>query len=105
MLVSFPFTDLSSAKVRPAAVVAQPIGDDVILAFITSRAESVDPRAAHMLRPEDPDFAATGLRAASTIRLNKLATLHRRVVRRRLGQLSPSSRGHVSEALRYVFEL
>jgi mRNA interferase MazF len=91
--------------VRPAAVVAPPIGDDVILAFITSRAESVDPLTAHVLRPEDPDFAATGLRVSSTIRLNKLATLHRRVVRRRLGELSPSARGSVSDALRYVFEL
>lgn len=81
------------------------MGEDLIVAFITSRTESLDPRAAHALRPEDPEFAATGLRVASTIRLNKLATVSRSLMRRRLGQLSLSARGRVSDALRYVFEL
>lgn len=105
MLVAFPFTHLSSATVRPAALVARPIGEELILAFITSRGESADPRAEHVLRAKDPDFATTGLRMTSTLRLNKLATLHRTLVRRRLGRLSPSAEERVSNALRYVFGL
>lgn len=103
--MAFPFTDLSGTGVRPALLVGRPAGDDVIVAFITSRLQSLDPRAEHVLTPADPGFAATGLRVPSMIRLNKLATLHRRVVRRRLGGLPPGDRAAVSSALRYVFEL
>ena len=105
MLLAFPLTDLSSAKVRPAAVVSRPIGEDVVLAFISSRLESVDRLAEHVISPEDAGFTDTGLRTASIVRLNKLATLHHGLVRRRLGRLSSSSRSAVAEALRYVFEL
>ena len=90
---------------RPAAGVARPIGDDGILGFITSHLETMDPRAEHLLQPKDREFAGTGLRAASILRLNKLATLHRALVRRRLGRLSASSRERVADALRYVFGL
>ena len=37
VVVLFPFSDLSSAKKRPALVIAVPGGDDVILCQITSR--------------------------------------------------------------------
>ena len=37
VVVLFPFSDLSSAKKRPALVLATPDGDDVILCQMTSR--------------------------------------------------------------------
>lgn len=105
VLVSFPFTDLSGQKLRPALVVGRPLGDDVVLAFITSRGEAVVPQAEHVLTPGDPEFASTGLKVTSRLRVNKLATLHRALVRRRLGHIGPRTRRAADRALRYVLEL
>ncbi len=105
LLVRFPFTDLSAGRVRPALVVGRSGGDDVIVAFITSRADRADPRAEHLLEPTDPGFASTGLRVPSVIRLNKIATLNRELVRRRLGRIERRAALAVGQALRYVFDL
>ncbi len=105
VLVRFPFSDLSGSKLRPALVVGRPLGDDVILAFMTTREATAEARAEHALAPTDAEFALTGLKARSRIRLNKLATLHRALVRRRLGRIGPRTKAHVDRALRYTLEL
>jgi len=63
VLAIYPFTDLSSAKRRPARVVSatgRP-GRDCILAFIMSRTARIEATDL-MLDPTDGDFADTGLR-------------------------------------------
>jgi mRNA interferase MazF len=105
VLVPFPFTDLSTRKLRPAVIVGRPFGDDLILAFVTSRASGDDPRAQCVLQPADPEFSATGLKSASAVRLNRLATLDRGLVRRRLGRIGIKTERAVSDALRYVFAI
>lgn len=108
VLLSFPFTDLSGTRVRPGLVVGRVKGDDLIVAFITSRVGSADGRdalAEHTLSRSAPEFAATGLKTDSIIRLNKLATLSRRLVRRRIGRISAGGGAAVGLCLRYVFEL
>ncbi|TMK24344.1 MAG: type II toxin-antitoxin system PemK/MazF family toxin [Actinobacteria bacterium] len=105
VLVTFPFIDLAGEKLRPALVVGRPLEDDVIMAFISSRAGIATTAAELAIAPQDPEFAATGLRVASRVRLNKVATLHRSLVRRRLGHIGPRTRRAVDRALRYVFDL
>ena len=105
VLVSFPFTDLSSARVRPALVVGRVAGDDLILAFITSQTTGSDPRSTCLLRSGDAKFAQTGLKVDSLVRLDKPDTLHRRLVLRRLGQISPNTTELVNSALRFVLAL
>ncbi len=105
VLVSFPFTDLSGQKLRPALIVGRPLGDDIVLAFITSRGGEAAPKTEHVIAPGDAEFATTGLKVASRVRLNKLATLHPALVRRRLGSIGPRSRRAVDGALRYVLDL
>jgi len=105
VLVTFPFTDLSSRTLRPALIVSRPLGEDVILAFITSRAGVDVAPAEVVLAPRDAEFDGTGLKAASRVRLNKIATLHRALVRRRLGRIGPRTRRAVARSLRRVFEL
>ena len=65
VLAVYPFTDLSSAKRRPALVVSatERLDRDCILAFITPRVESID-RTDLVLDVRDADFAATGLSVA-----------------------------------------
>jgi mRNA interferase MazF len=105
VLVRFPFTDLTAHKLRPALIVGRVSGDDLILAFISSRVSSTDPQAEHVLAPEHPEFRSTGLKGLSLVRLNNLASLHRGLVRRRLGRIGPATQRAVADGLRYVFGL
>lgn len=105
VLVTFPFTDRSATRQRPALIVGRIRGDDLILAFITSRVTQADPQAEHLLTPADPEFSRTGLKVPSLVRLDRLATLHRDLVRRRLGHIGPRAERVVTDALRYVLGL
>lgn len=90
VLVPFPFTDLSGGKVRPAFVV-NTIGEDVLVAFISSVLPTASPPPTDfVLTPSHPDFSTTGLKAAATFKLAKLVCLHQSLILRRLGHLSPA---------------
>jgi mRNA interferase MazF len=98
VLATFQFTDLSGSKKRPAVVLTtgQP---DVILAFISSVVVTqLTPHDLQLLSTSS-DFAQTGLKGTSVIRLNKLATIERRLITRRLGSLSTRLVQAVDDAL------
>ena len=82
VLTPFPFTDLAGAKVRPAVVVSRTDrpGSDVILAFVSSLIPPNLQATDLALDPSHPDFRATGLKVASVIKCDKLATVDRRVI-------------------------
>ena len=105
VLVPFPFDDLSTAKVRPAVCLTRPIGPyrHVILAFITSRIPSDLLEFDVVLDSGQTDFAATGLRVTSTLRLHRLMTITAALIRRELGELSPRIQTEVAEKLRKLF--
>lgn len=107
VLIPFPFDNLSSSKVRPAVCLTEPIGlyRHVVLAFITSRV-SAEPLATDLIfNSRDPEFASTGLRVSSTLRLHRLMTATTTLIRRELGQLSPRLQAQVSDCLRDLFGL
>jgi mRNA interferase MazF len=82
--VPFPFTDLSSAKVRPALVLASLTRGDLILCQITSQAGS-HPEAIPILRSH---FEPTGsLPHASFALPHRVVTAHESCVRRAIGKL------------------
>jgi mRNA interferase MazF len=105
VLITFPFTDLSSQKLRPAVIVGRVSGPDIIVAFITSQVGGPRSPAECPLDPADPEFARTGLRVVSRVRLDKLATLHRSLVQRRVGQIGARTEHAVAAGLQYVFAL
>jgi len=84
VVVTFPFSDLSAAKKRPALVVATLTGNDVILCQITSQA-MVDNYAVSLI---DRDFTSGGLRQASNIRPNRLFTAETSIILYRAGTIS-----------------
>jgi mRNA interferase MazF len=51
------------------------------------------------------DFAATGLRQSSTLRLHRLMTVSTAIIRRELGLLSGSFQDEVAVKLRELFAL
>ena len=83
VVVPFPFSDLSQAKRRPALVVAELEGDDLILCQITSRGV----RDRYAVPLDDGDFAEGGLRQPSNIRPSRLFTADRAIVLYRVGRL------------------
>ncbi len=107
VLVPFPFDDLSTTKVRPAACLTVPIGPHrhVVLAFISSQVPAVLCPTDLLLDPADADFAATGLRVASVLRLHRMMTVTTALIQRQLGELSPAWRAQVTERLVKLFEL
>jgi mRNA interferase MazF len=76
ILARFPFTDLSGAKTRPALVVstANDRRADLVVCFITSV-----PRSGPDMAPLEA-LPGTGLKVASVVRFDKIATLDRSVV-------------------------
>lgn len=105
VLVPFPFDDLSAAKVRPAVCLTEPVGwhRHVILAFITSRIPGDLTDTDIVLDANAPDFAMTGLRVSSTLRLHRLMTVTTAVIVRELGVLPPGTLDDVSAKLRRLF--
>ncbi|MBU0705218.1 MAG: type II toxin-antitoxin system PemK/MazF family toxin [Chloroflexi bacterium] len=106
VLAIYPFTDLSSAKRRPALVVSatERPERDCILAFITSRTD----RAIEtdlLLDSTDEGFAATGLRVTSLVRCGKLMTLDRTLLTGRLGQLDERLMNRVDVRLKQALGL
>ncbi len=101
VLVPFPFDDLSATKVRPAVCLTNPVGvhGQVILAFITSVIPSDLMATDIVLKTSDSDFAATGLRASSAIRLHRLMTVSTSLIKRELGVLSSDRQAQIAEKL------
>jgi len=83
VVVPFPFSDLSSAKRRPALVVAELRGDDLILCQITSQQLKDE----YSIPLDDADFQFGSLRKKSNVRPNRIFTADRRIILYRVGKL------------------
>ena len=107
VLVPFPFDDLSTAKVRPAACLTDPIGpySHIILAFISSQIPANPLESDMILDSGQTDFAETGLRVSFTLRLHRLMTITTNLIRRELGELSPRMQDEVADKLQKLFAL
>jgi len=107
LLLSFPFTDLQTAKVRPGLVVSSDsfnkISTDAIFIFITSK--KYDTAFDLRINQSDPGFQYTGLRVSSTLRISKLMCLEQKLAIRRLGHADKSILQKVDSALMRLFGL
>jgi len=96
----FPFTDLSMQKLRPALVLNENTDQsDVILAFISTHTPPTPTPSMVILKKSAPDFQQTGLKTDSVIRLDKIATIERSLLTRRLGKLVQSKMPLIDQAL------
>ena len=105
VLVPFPFDDLSSAKVRPAVCLTEPISEHkhVVLAFITRRVPNKPLSTDIVFTESDKDFSATGLRVSSALQLHRMMTVATSVIVRELGQLSTPAQKEVDAKLKLLF--
>ena len=100
VIVPFPFSDLSQAKRRPALVVANLTGDDLILCQITSQATS-DTYAKVLA---NTDFSNGGLNRESNIRPNRLFTADTGIILYQAGQLKPEKLKEVIDQIIQIFQ-
>ena len=102
VLVSFPFDDLASTKVRPAVCLTDAIGphQHVVLAFISSRMPGDLLPSDIIIEDTHPDFSTTGLRVTSVFRLHRIMTAGVAIIRRDLGCVPASFTRQLRDKLR-----
>jgi len=83
VVIPFPFSDLSSAKNRPALVLASLKGDDVILCQITSQ----NVKDSYALPLDNSGFSSGSLHKPSNIRPNRLFTAEKSIIIRKIGRV------------------
>jgi len=83
VIIPFPFTDLTGSKKRPAFIVANLPGDDIIVCQITSKSKS-DPLAVSV---GASDFSSGSLPIDSFIRPNKIFTADKNIILSTAGHL------------------
>ena len=77
----------------------------VVVAFITSHVSSTPAQTDLVIEASDADFAITGLKVSSTVRLHRLMTVTKSIIRRQLAKLSASHQAEVNDLLRNLFDL
>lgn len=83
VVLPFPFSDLTQAKRRPALVITELEGDDVILCQITS--QWIKDKYSISLREDD--FVSGSLKQTSNIRPNRIFTADQRIILYRAGNI------------------
>ena len=95
VVIPFPFSDLSSSKRRPAMVLADLKGYDVILCQITSRINQDN----YSVSLNDKDFISGSLNKPSNIRPNRLFTAEKSIILRKVGTVKPQTFNKVVKTL------
>ena len=104
-LVKFPFSDLTSTKLRPALILAVH-REEVIIVGIFSRIPSVNLRNTWVVISDNhPNFKQTGLKKTSLIRADKITTVSKPIFKRQLGILSDDLSSKVNKALKIALNI
>lgn len=99
VLITFPFTDLSGSKLRPAVVLTD-TSLDLTVCFITTQVgwqESTD-----VLLTAS---ATNGLKKQSLVRTSKIATLDKSLAKGLLGRLKHTELTELNSKLKILFQL
>jgi mRNA interferase MazF len=98
LLVSFPFTNATNVKKRPALVLLDNGDSDVLVARISTQTDY----STFDINLED--WRSEGLLTVSYARLYKLATLSDTLIDRKLGQLSANDKLNIAQKLIELFD-
>ncbi len=102
VLASFPFSDLSSSKLRPCIIAGIAEFDDVVVCQITSR--PYNSKRSISLTPTT-DFMDGTIIRQSYIRPDKLATLDTRTIKQVVGSVTDNKLAELRQALKTFFEI
>lgn len=106
-LAQFPFGDIPGMKLRPVLLLTGPVGSvpEVLVAYISSVIPPQPLPSDVLLDPSKPEFGSTHLKAVSTLRLHKLATIHSSSLARYLGAIEGSTYRVIVDKLRQLLNL
>lgn len=105
-LVRFPQSDLTSGKLRPVVLLARLPGpyNDWLVCALSSQVQGRTPDWDEIIEAQDADFAGSGLKVPSLIRLSKLAALESSILEGVLGRISEARLKRLLERLGRFFE-
>ena len=102
VLTPFPFTDLSSSKVRPAVIISEKLlGDDVVIVFISSRTPKTKDNYFVTIKKD----STNNLKSDSVIRMSKIATVDKKIILGEIGDLDTKYRKKIDKKLKTLFGL
>ena len=96
VVIPFPFSDLSGSKRRPALVLADLPGDDILLCQITSQSS---PNDMLIVPLTSNDFKSGALPVASNIRPNRLFTADRHLILKSVGIINSQTHQKVIDSI------
>ena len=87
VVIPFPFSDLTGAKRRPALVLADLQGDDIILCQITSHQTKDN----YSILLEDKDYIFNKLPVLSNIRPNQIFTADKNIIIKKVASIKETA--------------
>ena len=99
VVTPFPFSDLTASKKRPALVIAELKGDDIIICLITSQNAKDD----YAVSLASNDLANGQLKQNSNIRPNRLFTIDAKIILYQIGTLKKEKTEEVTEKIIRIF--
>lgn len=101
VLVPFPYTDLSGAKLRPVLLLRKTSNrfDDWLVCMVSSQLQQAEVDFDELVSPSDSDFAASGLKAASVVRIGRLAVIEGAFLAGCIGSIGSDRLGRIRQRL------
>jgi mRNA interferase MazF len=100
VVIPFPFSDLSGSKRRPALVIADLAGEDMVLCQITSVARNDD----YAVPIDTADFESGTLPVKSFVRPSKIFTASRQLVLYSACRLQPEKMRKITAEIVRILE-
>ncbi len=104
VLINFPFTNLADSKIRPTLVISEK-KEDIIVIGIFSKIPAVVEDSWIQIEENKSWFSQTGLKKTSIIKTEKVAVVHKSIVRKKLGKLPDEIFALVKERLRKTLNI
>ena len=107
VLVPFPFDDYSASKVRPAICLTSEKGrfEHVVVAFISSNIKNKKEEFDILIEKNTPLAKDTGLAVDSIIKLHRIVTIPKTLIKRYLGKSNYALSEKIDLKLKQLFEL
>lgn len=100
VVIPFPFSDLSQAKRRPALVITDLVGDDLILCQTTSQNIS----DTYSISLDNNGFQSGSLKRKSNIRPNRIFTADYHIILYKIGHIKNDKLDEVIKKLIHIIQ-
>ena len=91
VLFRFPHTNLEEGKLRPALLLGKLPGEyeDWLICMVSSQIQHYIAELDEIVREDEADFAESGLKVSSVIRVGRLAVVDGEILLGAIGQVAP----------------